>query len=117
VASLHEVGGLVALVAGGLFVVTAAVAAWRDLGHEIVRRLALVLVAVFGVVAAVGLAILASGGSPADGLHLLYGAVLIGVLPLGLSFASEAPPRSRSGVLAIAGVAALLIIWRLFSTG
>jgi hypothetical protein len=117
VASLHEVGALVALGAAALFVATAVVAAWRDVGHEVVRRLALALVVVFGVVAAIGLAALVSGGSPADGLHLLYGAVLIGAIPLGLSFASEALPRPRSGVLAVAGVAALLIIWRLFSTG
>jgi heme A synthase len=117
VASLHESGALVALGAGALFAAVAAAAAWRDTRHELVRRLALGLVAVFGVVAALGLVILASGESPADGLHLLYGAVLVGAVPFGLTFASEAPPRARSGVLAVAGLAALLIIWRLFSTG
>lgn len=116
-ASLHQAGALIALGAGVLFAIVAAVAAWRDAGHKLVRRLAAVLVGTFGVVAVIGLALLTGGESPADGLHLLYGAALIGAVPLALVFASEAPPQARSAVLAVAAVATLLIIWRLFATG
>jgi len=117
VTSVHELGALVALAAAGLLLAGGAAAAWRDLGHEWVHRLAVLATGLYGVVAAVGLLLLLSGESPRDGLHLLYGVVLFGTVPAGLSFATEAPPRARSGVLAGVGAAALLVIWRLFSTG
>jgi hypothetical protein len=117
VPSLHHAGALTALAASGLLVAFAAVAAWRDVAHGWVQRMGLVLTGVYAAVAALGLLLLATGESPHDGLHLLYGLVLVAAVPIGMVFASEAPPQARSGVLAVAGVAALLVIWRLFSTG
>lgn len=113
----HQVGALAALAALAFLVAAAGVAAWRDLAHAWIRGLALAATGLLAIVAGIGLLLLASGEAPREGLHLLYGAAVVAAVPIGLTFASEAPPRSRSGVLAVVGVAALLLIWRLFSTG
>lgn len=115
--SIHQVGALVALASVALLIAAAALAWWRDVAHEWVRRLALAAMAFFALEALAGLLLLAGGDAPDEGLHLLYGVALVGAMPIGLVFASEAPPRARSGVVAVVGVAALLIAWRLFSTG
>ena len=115
--SLHGAGALVALAGAALLGIGGGVAAWLDRWHDIVRRVAAVVAAVFLVVAASGLGTLAGGASPAEGLHLLYGTVLVLVVPAGLVFASEAPARARSGTVGVVGLAALLVAWRLFATG
>ncbi len=115
--AVHETGALGALIASILLVAFAAIAAWRDVAHAWVRRVAVAVAALFGAVALVGLVLLASGEAPAEGLHLLYAVAVIGAVPLGLAFASEAPPQARSSVLAVVGLATLLLAWRLFSTG
>jgi len=48
---------------------------------------------------------------------MLYGVLVAGVLPLANVFSSEAPAKARSGVLAVAGVVTLGLLWRLVRTG
>ena len=115
--AVHEAGALAALFVAIVLVAGAGLAAWRDVGHAWIRWLGLAVTALFGAVAIVGLFLLASGESPSEGLHLLYAAAVMGAVPIGLTFASEAPPRARSGVLAVVGLATILLVWRLFSTG
>ncbi len=117
VITAHATGALFALGASLVLLAGAALAAWRDVAHVWARRLALAVTALLAAVAVAGLFLLASGDAPADGLHLLYAIAVIGAVPLGLVFASEAPPRARSGVLAVVGFSTLLLVWRLFSTG
>lgn len=114
---LHQIGANVALAGMAFLSLVAGVAAWRDVAHEYVRVLSLAIAGLFAVVAAVGLLLLAGGEGPREGLHLLYGALVVAAVPMGLTFASEAPPRSRSGVLMVVGVGTMLLIWRLFATG
>lgn len=116
-AAFHGVSALIALAAGALLTVGGGLAALLDGGHELVRKLAIGAVAVFAAPAALGLVLLVQGDEPDDGLHLLYGAALVAVVPLATAFASDAPPRARSSVLAAAGLTALLVGWRLFATG
>ena len=116
-AAFHGVSALIALAAAALLALGAGLAALLDRNHEPVRKLAIGTVAVFAAQAALGLLLLVQGVEPDDGLHLLYGAALVAVVPLATAFASDAPPRARSSVLAAAGLTALLVSWRLFVTG
>jgi heme A synthase len=116
-AAAHASGALVAVAATLLLAAGAAFAAWLDRAHIVVRVAALVSVALYAVVSVLGAVTLVTGSGPRDELHLLYGAALIAAFPLGFTFASEAPARPRSGTVAVVAVVALLLIWRLFSTG
>jgi hypothetical protein len=114
---IHGAVGMLTMVAAGLLVLAAAIAAILDRWHEGVRIIAGVAVGGFLVQVIIGLIVMVGGRSPADGLHLLYGVGLVAVVPLALSFASDAPRRARSGVLVVAGLVALLLAWRLLVTG
>lgn len=114
---LHGVAGMLTLVAGGLLVLAAAIAVILDRWHEGVRLLAGVTVGAFVLQVIIGLIVLVGGESPRDGLHLLYGAGLVAVIPIALSFASDAPRRARSSAILAAGLVALLLAWLLFATG
>jgi heme A synthase len=115
--ALHGIGAVASAAAAAILVLAAVGAGTIDRWHEWVRRLALVATGVFGLQGVVGLVLMLLGGEFREGLHLLYGLGLVFAVPLGLSFASDAPDRARSWVVAISGVAALLLVWRLFSTG
>ncbi len=65
----------------------------------------------------VGALLYATGDRPAEAIHMLYGVLVAGVLPLANVFSSEAPAKARSGVLAVAGVVTLGLLWRLVRTG
>lgn len=114
---LHSALALPVLVVALAFALSAALATWLDRGHAWLLRARWVLGA--GLIAQVVLgAIVYLGGSrPAEPLHLLYGLAILAVLPLASTFAAEAPPRARSGVMLLAGLVALLLVWRLMSTG
>lgn len=67
--------------------------------------------------AALGLALALRGAAPAEGIHWLYGVVIIVVLLLPGALGPEVGPRARSGALALgAGIAATLA-WRLWASG
>jgi hypothetical protein len=114
---LHAAAGMFTFGATALFLFSATVAALLDRWHEGARILAGVVLGAFVVQSGIGLVVLIGGEEPQEGLHILYAVGLVAVLPLALTFASEAPRRSRSAVLAIAGLAALLLAWRLLVTG
>jgi hypothetical protein len=117
VTGLHAAGSVLNLVAAGMLLVGAGIAVGLDRGHDAVRRLGAIVVAAFVVQAVGGLVLLFGGGSPREALHLVYAVGLVAVIPLASSFASEAPSRARSGVLAVAGLICLLLAWRLLATG
>lgn len=116
-AGLHADGGIVSLVAAGTLAVVAGGAALIDRGHAVVRPLAWLTVSIFAAQGLVGFVALLAGGALGDLLHLLYAAGLVAVIPLASRFADEAPDRARSGVLAVAGLLAIGLVWRLFATG
>jgi hypothetical protein len=117
VTGLHVIGSIVSLVAVGMLVTGAAIAALVDRGHDAVRPLAVLVTGVIAAQSLLGLAVLLGGTSPAEVLHLLYAAGLLAVVPLARAFAADAPDRARSGVLAVAGLVGLGLAWRLFATG
>jgi heme A synthase len=101
-----------------LFVLVAAVTAWLDRGgHAQIMRLRLGVQALLAVQVVLGGLLYLTGARPGEVLHLVYGIAILGVLPLATTFASDAPPRARSWVLAVAGLLILLLAWRLLSTG
>lgn len=114
---LHAVIGWATLAAGAALLIASGLATALDRWHESVRRFTGIVLAVFAFQGATGLALLAMGNGPGEGLHIVYGLGLVAVIPLGATFASDAPPRARSAVLAVTAVTALLLGWRLFATG
>lgn len=67
--------------------------------------------------AAVGLATAARGGGPSEGIHWLYGFVILGVLLIPGSVPPELAPRARSGALALGSAIAAALAWRLWASG
>ena len=114
---VHATAGMLTLAATALFLLSAAIAAVLDRWHEGARILAGVVLGAIVVQSGIGLLVLIGGEEPQEGLHVLYAVGLVAVIPLALTFGSEAPRRSRSAVLAVAGTAALLLAWRLLVTG
>jgi hypothetical protein len=115
---LHGTLGFLILVAGLLFALVGGITAWLGRGGDAwVVRLRLVLEGILVVQVLVGAVVFISGARPTEWLHFVYGVAILAVIPLATTFASEAPPRARSGVLAVAGVVILLLAWRLLSTG
>jgi heme A synthase len=112
-ASLGPIVGVAALV----FAIVAGISAWLDRWHGLVRRLSLALGALLVLQVVLGVVVFLTGSRPSEGLHVLYGIVVLAVLPLASSFAAEAPPRPYSGVLAVGGLVVLLLAWRLLATG
>lgn len=113
---LHGIGALVVIAAAGLFTVATGVIALRG-GSPILEWLRRAMVALIGIQVAIGAVVYLTGRRPHEELHLLYGLVLLGILPLGSSFAEEAPPGPRAWVLTGAGVLLLVLGWRLWVTG
>ena len=115
--SAHKILAFVALAAIGLGMAWSFVLAVtaRSGGRNFERFQAL-MVATFLLAAGVGVAQLASGLRPADGLHLLYGAVAIVLIPVGRSFLVGKPRRDGLLMLLVFGGLAG-VLFRLFSTG
>lgn len=69
------------------------------------------------VAAASGLILFASGLRPADGLHLLYAVMSIGLIPLARSFTPRAGIRGAAVLLLVAFAVLGGVLYRLFTTG
>ncbi len=59
----------------------------------------------------VGLLLLATRGV-ANGLHALYGFLLVAALPIAVTFLRERPPRGQSVVLGLAALLAMVLALR-----
>lgn len=95
-----------------------SLAATRDaaLAGPRLARFQLLVVALLIVAAAAGVGVLISGGKPGDGLHFLYGAIAVGVVPLTRSFVPAAD--RRAGIATVAAFVVLgFVLYRLFVTG
>jgi len=120
VGELHSLGAGATLITTGLFGLFAAGVALTDgagRAHGVLRSLRIAIGIVVGLEAMLGVILFATGQRPAEGLHLLYGLAILGVIPLAASLTAEAPPRPRAAVLAVAAVVQLLLVWRLYTTG
>lgn len=114
----HATLGIVVVGVALLFALIAGATAWLDRGgHAQIVRLRLGVQVLLVIQAVLGVVLYLTGNRPGEVLHLVYGVAILGVLPLATTFASDAPPRARSWVLAVAGLLILLLAWRLLSTG
>ncbi len=116
-ADAHAIGSLVTLVAIAVVGLAATGMAVFDRFTEWLVRMRTGLLVIFGAQVLLGAATWLSGARPEQGLHLLYGGVLLVLLPLADTFVQDATPRERAAVVAAAAVVGLLLIWRLASTG
>lgn len=116
---LHEGLAFAAIALGALCAVWGGILAALDRGPGRGLTLAVLGLSLAASAAAViGLGLQTSGKRPADqGLHYLYGAAAIAFVPIAVVYARDATPRWRSGIMAIAGAAVLIVAWRQFSTG
>ena len=107
--------GTVVAVAVGLVWSVAATRSGAS-GDRRFARFQAVVVGLFIVAAVAGAGLLITGGQPKEGLHVVYAAVAIALLPLARSFV-PATDR-RAGIAVVAGFVVLgLVLYRLFATG
>jgi hypothetical protein len=69
------------------------------------------------VTAAGGLGLLTGGSGPHDSLHLLYGVLALGALPVAGTFSRNASLRRAALIALVARVVLLVVLLRLFQTG
>jgi hypothetical protein len=74
-------------------------------------------VVVLALAGALGGLLALGGPGPAEGLHIVYGALAVAALPVGALAASGRDPRRRMVTWTIAGFVLLILILRLFQTG
>lgn len=107
--------GAVLTVAIGLGWTAIALARPRAAGPRDAFQAAVVALLIVG--AASGLVVLSEGGRPTDGLHVLYGALAVGTIPLARSFVGRTSGR-RAAVIFLATFIVLAgLVYRLFATG
>jgi hypothetical protein len=112
------------LVAQLALVVTVVGAAWT-VGLALTRRsagsmtygLLLWVILAIGAAGLIGVVMALATAPPSDPLHVLYGLLAAGALPLTALVARDRPPRQRAAVLAIGMVVLAVLVVRLFQTG
>lgn len=107
---------VVALTGAGICWSLLLVAAGR-VGGPAFERFQAAVVAALIVAAASGLVLMTTGARPADGLHVLYAAVAVALVPLARSFVGRWSARRTSGLLLAAFAVLGAVVFRLFTTG
>ena len=115
---LHTLLAVLALVGMALVAVEGGVRTLRAVPPgRWASRSSDVLLLLFLATGAGGLALLAGGHRPKEGLHYLYGLLAFGAVPVADSLAGRWTPR-RTAMARLAGaVVGLGLIFRLFATG
>lgn len=75
------------------------------------------VVSLFIVGAASGVLMFLAGARPTEGLHLLYAAIAVAVIPLARSFVGRTSSRGAAVLLLVAFVVLAAVTYRLFTTG
>lgn len=96
---------------------SAALAISGRTGGPAFERFQAAVVSLLVIAAASGLGLLALGARPTEGLHLLYAAIAVGLIPLARSFLGRATGRRATGLLLIAFAVLGGVLFRLFTTG
>lgn len=81
------------------------------------ERFQAAVVSVLFVGSASGALLFTSGARPADGLHLLYAAIALAVVPLARSFTGRLSGRGTAALLLAAFVVLGAVLYRLLTTG
>jgi hypothetical protein len=117
VTQLHLLLAYAALVLALGLVAEAVWRAWRaPLGRASATFETSVLIVIL-VAAAGGLGLLTGGGGPHDSLHLLYGVLAVGALPVAATFSKNASPSRARLMSVVARLVLLVLLLRLFQTG
>lgn len=116
-ARLHDTLGSALLVASIAFTLFAGLRAFAGGALRMLGPAYKAVVAGVAVQGLIGAVLLAGDERPADGLHLLYGALALLVLPAASAFSAAAPPRARAGVLAVGGLVTTAVLMRSLVTG
>ena len=123
---LHGAGGplLVAAVGvlaiGALLVLVASRSGSRviqNVGGRWIERLRAALAILLVAEAAIGAVIFVRGARPGEWLHIVYGVAVLAVLPLAGSLAIGRMHAARAALVAGGALVALILLWRLVSTG
>jgi hypothetical protein len=72
---------------------------------------------VVGAAAVLGIGVAITDHVPRDPLHIVYGALAVGVVPGAALLASGRTDARRAVVWAIAGIVLTILVMRLFQTG
>lgn len=116
----HLVLAYAAGTAAVLAAAVSAVALRRPEARRWFGRLAVVVVGLVVAAALPGSVELAAGQRPHDELHLVYGLVAIGLVPLARSFTGGqrvGRPRAEAALMTLAYAVLALVVARLFMTG
>ena len=115
---LHLLTYYQVLVVGSVATVRGALIVWRHEPFTDGFRSLLFITAGTGVVQVLLGALLYLGGlRPNDMLHLVYGAIVVGAIPVAYVYISEAETRRDIGVLTFACFALVAAALRAFATG
>lgn len=106
----------IAVVVGGVGWSAALALTGRASGQAFMSFQAAV-VAVIIAAAASGLVLLSLGHSPTEGLHFMYGAIAIAIIPLARSFFGRAQGRGQALLSLLAFAVLGVIVFRLFASG
>lgn len=89
----------------------------RRAGGAAFDRFQAAVVSVLFVGSVSGAVLLASGMRPTDGLHLLYAAAALAMVPLARSFTGRSGQRATAALLLAAFVVLGALMYRLIATG
>lgn len=89
----------------------------RSAGGAAFDRFQAAVVSVLFVGSVSGAILLATGLGPTDGLHLLYAAVALAMVPLARSFTGRSGQRATAALLLSAFVVLGALLYRLIATG
>ena len=115
--TIHRILGYAAVVAVAVGIAWSVVAPRTSAlgGRRFIRFQALVVV-LFLVASVAGVGLLISGAQPKEGLHLVYAAIAVVLLPLAWSFVPGTD--RRAGIATLAAFIVLgFVLYRLFATG
>ena len=117
--AIHAILAIAAIVAVVVGLVWAAVLALKGRsgggGGSLSDRFQAVLIGVILLAAIAGAAVFVTGARPADGLHVVYGAVAILLIPFARSFVGGGTGRDRV-IMLVAVVALGGVMYRLIAT-
>lgn len=116
-AEVHSTFGLGVIAATAAFTLYAGALALSHGSDTWLERSRVLLLVLILIQLVLGVVTYGTGARPDEPLHLLYGVLLAGALPLAGRFAAEAPPKPRAGVLAVTGLVMAALLWRLVETG
>lgn len=114
---LHAAVGAVVLGTSALLAIAAFAAVILDRSPRWLDGIRLMISALAVTGAATGLALGVTGQGPSEGIHWLYGAVIVALPVTAASIDLGDSARVRSTAFGVAGVLMALIAWRLASSG